>query len=246
MTIVVGFLCRDGLVIAADSMLTLSAGAFDLAQRTGKKLYALPASHVFAYAGAQGLGERLRAVVEGQATGDANPANALVHTLNMSASALSGFRSTLVERPQVNGVVGFPFGAEPQVCVFEQDLQPRLLNEHSFYVTIGNGSVSAEPFLKFLADAFLNNAMPTVQEAVFLACWVVQYTIDTRPGGVGHPIRIAGLRRNGAALDQFELLDADVEEHRQAITEMTGHIRDWRARFADADGDDAPAVPLPE
>ncbi len=41
MTVVVGFHCSDGVVVAADSMLTSNLGGVDVAHHKGRKLFTL-------------------------------------------------------------------------------------------------------------------------------------------------------------------------------------------------------------
>ena len=65
MTAAVAFLCKDGVVIGADSMITTSIGGMPLAQHVGKKVHTLPGDQIFAYAGDQGLGDRFRILVGG-------------------------------------------------------------------------------------------------------------------------------------------------------------------------------------
>ena len=71
-------------------------------------------------------------------------------------------------------------------------MQPRLLDKDHYYVALGTGKLSADPFLRLLVDTFCQSGQPTVREAVFLATWAVQHVIDVNPGGVAGPIRAGG------------------------------------------------------
>jgi hypothetical protein len=79
-----------------------------------------------------------------------------------------------VRVPEGNGC------AERFGCVFEGPI-----------VALGSGKMSADPFLRFLTDVFCGGVQPKVRDAVFLAAWTVQHAIDTTPGGVAGPIRVA-------------------------------------------------------
>src|SRR5258705_4555525 len=68
MKVVVGFLCPDGAVLAADSMLTPSigtnAGMLPVGHHTGRKVYQLPGQQIFGWAGDLGLAARFKTMVE--------------------------------------------------------------------------------------------------------------------------------------------------------------------------------------
>jgi hypothetical protein len=73
----------------------------------------------------------------------------------------------------------------------------------------------------------------------------VQHVIDTNPGGVAGPIRIATFVKDQAGNFQaVELPDSEIQEHQQAIESATDALRDWRDKLQSGDAaDDAPAVP---
>lgn len=54
MTVAVAFLCADGVVVAADSMITPSIGGLNVGHHSGVKVYVLSGPQVFAFAGDQG------------------------------------------------------------------------------------------------------------------------------------------------------------------------------------------------
>jgi hypothetical protein len=111
-------------------------------------------------------------------------------------------------------------------------MQPRLLDSDHNYVALGSGKLSADPFLRFLADIFCQSGQPTVREAVFLATWTVQHVIDVNPGGVAGPIRMAVLERNDLnAFVARELPDTEIEEHKQAVDSAAQALRDWRSNI---------------
>jgi hypothetical protein len=105
--------------------------------------------------------------------------------------------------------------------------------------------LSADPFLRFLVDVFCPNGQPTVPEAIFLATWAVQHVIDTNPGGVAGPIRVATFMRDQAGdFHAVELPDNEIQEHQQAVESAANALREWRDKIQSGDAaDDAPAVP---
>jgi len=123
-------------------------------------------------------------------------------------------------------------------------MQPRLLDRDHYYVALGSGKLSADPFLRFLADIFCQSEQPTVREAVFLATWTVQHVIDVNPGGVAGPIRVAVLEKDDAgSFIARELPDTEIEEHKQAIESAGEALRSWRSSIQS--GTAAQGVPQP-
>jgi len=64
MTVVVAFHCSDGVVIAADSMITPSMGGLSVGHHHGQKISILPGPQIFALAGDVGQNARIRIVAE--------------------------------------------------------------------------------------------------------------------------------------------------------------------------------------
>jgi hypothetical protein len=178
MTVVVAFLCSDGVVIAADSISVLSG------------------PQIFAFAGDQGQAARVQAIAEFNHPLAQTQPNPLDYPLAITQTVVNQFNATGLRSFAVNGILAYLQGGSPNCCVFEGDLfQPRLLDQHHYYVALGSGKLSADPFLRFLVDIFCRNSQPNVREGIFLSTWAVQHVIDTNPGGVAAPIRLAVFER---------------------------------------------------
>ena len=182
MTVVVAFFCKDGVVIAADSMVTPSMGGINVGHHHGMKLAVLNGPQLFAFAGDLGQAARFRIM--------ADLSHSLIQTVNhpieyaiaISKSIVEQLRNTGLQIGNIsaNTILAFEQGNNHHCCVFEGALQPRLLDADHFYVALGSGKMSADPFLRFLSDIFCpGNSQPTVREGVFLATWAVQHVIDT-------------------------------------------------------------------
>jgi ATP-dependent protease HslVU (ClpYQ) peptidase subunit len=234
MTVVVGFLCSDGVVIAADSMITPAMGNLSVGHHHGQKIFARNGHQIFAFAGDQGVAMRALYVVEQTVpdpTTQAHPIN-YAHAIWAAANGLFNQTGLNVMQINLNNLLAFNFNNMHQCCIFGSGggYQPMLLDPNNFYAAIGSGKQFADPFLRFVADTFCATGRPTVSEARFLAAWVVQHVIETNPGGVAGPIRMAVLARDaGGALVATELGTDDVQEHLQAVKEAGDVLRAWRA-----------------
>jgi hypothetical protein len=247
MTVVVAFYCTDGVVIAADSMITPSMGNIAVGHHHGRKIEVLAGPQLFAFAGDQGQAARFKIMAEAQHVQIGALAHALDFGLGMSGGILQQLATTGIVGNAIstNTILAYGHGGVHHCCMFEGQLQPRLLDGHHYYAALGSGKLSADPFLRFLVDVFCPNGQPTVPEAIFLATWAVQHVIDTNPGGVAGPIRVATFMRDQAGNFQaVELPDNEIQEHQQAVESAANALREWRDKIQSGDAaDDAPAVP---
>lgn len=229
MTVVVGFLCTDGAVIAADSMLTPSMGNIQTGHHNGRKVFPVGDDQLCAYAGDQGQAQRF--LLYAKLREDFLKTASLPYDVAklLSNVVLGDLAQTKigVERVAVNTLLAFRLLGSVHLAGFLGPLQPNLLDEEHFYVALGSGKQMADPFLAFLLDTF-SPSQPTMREAVFLATWVLDHVIRTNPGGVAGPIRIGILPTNLAQGNARELNSEEIEEQRQAIAGATDLLRAWR------------------
>ena len=247
MTVVVTFFCPDGVVIAADSMITPSMGGINVGHHHGRKIEVLAGPQLFAFAGDQGQAARFRTMADLQSAQIAGLAHALDYGLGMSGGIIQQLATTGITGDAIgtNTILAYCHGGSHHCCMFEGQLQPRLLDEHHYYAALGSGKLSADPFLRFLVDVFCPNGRPTLREAIFLATWAVQHVIDTNPGGVAGPIRVAIFDADGSGAYQArELPENEIAEHQQAIESAAFALRSWRDQLqSGAAAIDAPALP---
>ncbi|MDB5656117.1 MAG: hypothetical protein JWQ94_3730 [Tardiphaga sp.] len=248
MTVVVAFHCSDGVVIAADSMITPSMGGLSVGHHHGQKIAVLPGPQIFAIAGDIGQNARLRIIAETNHHVIAGLAHSIDFPLQLTQAIIQQFTATGIQNEiGASPILAFVHANEHQCCVFEGRLQPRMLDEHHYYAAHGSGKLSADPFLRFLTDVFCSKGRPTVREAIFLAAWTVQHVIDVNPGGVAGPVRMATIERDAnGTLVARNLVADEIDEHLQAIESAATALRDWRdgIQSGQAAGD-APQPPPP-
>jgi len=251
MTVAVAFLCSDGVVVAADSMLTPSVGNLPVGHHKGKKVSVLSGGQLFAFAGDQGQAERFKIMANGSYAAIANAQHALDYPIGLTTSLIQQFHATGIGNViNVNTVLAYVHSDKQQCCIFEGAIQPRLLDTDHYYAALGSGKLAADPFLRFLVDVFCgSNSPPNTREAIFLATWTIQHVIDTNPGGVAGPIRVATLERNAQGVfEPRELPVGEIEEHQQAIESAAQALRTWRDAIQSgkaADGLPSPPILSP-
>jgi hypothetical protein len=248
MTVVVAFYCSDGVVIAADSMLTPNIGGISVGHHHGQKIAILPGPQIFALAGDLGQNSRLRMIAENNHTQIVSFGHAFDFPLALTKAIIQQFTETGINNA-INAapILAFVHGGEHQCCMFEGALQPRLLDEDHYYAAQGSGKLSADPFLRFLTDVFCPGGRPTVREGIFLAAWTVQHVIDVNPGGVAGPVRIATLERDDTGVLTARALPTDeINEHLQAVESAAIALRRWRDEIQSGSAAaDAPEPPTP-
>lgn len=234
MTVAIGFYCKDGVVIGADSMLTPNVGGLNVGHHKGVKVHLLDGKQIFAFAGDLGQALRFQQLASGGYSSVADLKNAFDYPLNLTANIINQFTATGIrDAINVSALLGFIHRDDCQLCVFEENLQPRLLDEYHYYVALGSGKLSADPFLRFLVDIFCVDGQPTVQEAVWLTTWVMEHVCKVNPGGVAPPLRISVIERGeDNSWKARSLTDDEIDDHRQSIVSAEGELRTWREALA--------------
>lgn len=248
MTVVVAFNCSDGVVVAADSMITPSLGGMSVGHHHGLKISVLSGPQLFAFAGDQGQADRFRVMANGLNGLIAQALHPLSYSIAICKAIIEQFQSTGIgmDRINANTILAFAHGGSHHCCVFEGPLQPRLLDKDHFYVALGSGKMSADPFLRFLVDVFcVGSKQPSVREGVFLATWAVQHVIETNPGGVAGPIRVGTFdTSDDGTFHARSLPNDEIAEHQQAIESAAEALRSWRNQLqSGAAAQDIPAPP---
>jgi hypothetical protein len=147
----------------------------------------------------------------------------------MAANMATQFQNSGLGNLQVDlgTILAYAHGDAAHCCAFLGRVQPWLLDADHFYIALGSGKLSADPFLRFLVDIFCAGP-PTIREAIFLTTWVIQHVIDTNPGGVAGPIRIAVLEKVADNWEARELPDDEISEHKEAVVSASDALRRWR------------------
>lgn len=246
MTVVVAFLCTDGIVLAADSMITPSMGNLNVGHHHGVKVNVLAGDQLFAFAGDQGQAARVKHIADNGANSIHAYGHPLDYAVAISQAVIDQFTRTGINGSiNVNTMLGWRQNGITACCVFEGAMQPRLLDANHFYVALGSGKLSADPFIRFVVDTFCTAGQPTVREAVFLATWVVQHVIDTNSGGVAPPIRMVTIEEVAGNFVARDLPIEEIAEHQQAIESAAEALRGWRDNFQNGAVNDPPAEPPP-
>ena len=240
MTVLVGILCKDGVVIGADSASTFVAGTLRTIEQPTTKIEIISGSIILAGTGAIGMKQRFAHIVEECWAERKFQKDAVTVSTLLSKLARNNFAETQAPRGTFGALLAFPVHKKLSLCEFDlTDFQPELKTPHMWYVSMGGGQPITDPFLGFIRSIFWTDGKPPVcQDGIFAAVWAIQEAIDLNPGGINGPIRIATLTSNEKGEPTARMLEADeIEEHHQNVKGAKAHLRRYR---------EAPAAPIPE
>lgn len=235
MTIVVCIKCDDGVVVAADSM--LSVGELQI---SGQKIQLIE-DKIFAFAGDLSLAERFRAHVE------IIKPSASSHKIDYSTTLGNTFanhlRASKIERnkAELNTVLVCCHANQLEACIFSPCCSPRYLDCDHFYFAIGSGVTAALPFLAFLLKSLdQDKHPPSLVDGKLFAVWAALYATERLSGGVGGEIDVAIAQVVDGVISLRELPRGDIEELIEHIGTAGTALREWRCSLASQDVEEPP------
>lgn len=249
MTILVGVLCQDGVVIGADGSVTFAAGQNPTIEQPTQKIDIIDGSVILVGTGEVGLGQRFSAITEQALKApDILKLSAIDRVTHLSHHALKNFSHTFVQPNAVpyGALLAFFANGQPYLCEFQlHNMRPELKTDRLWYCSMGGGQMIVDPFLGLIRKVFWDSGPPTIQEGIFATTWALRHAIDCNTGGINEPIQIAVLAKNDHGDPKARLLDGDeLQEHRENVDGAVEHLRDYRNKLK---GDQAaiPDVPKP-
>lgn len=246
MTVLVGILCKDGVVIGADSAATFTAGQTRTIEQATKKIEIVDGRVIVASSGPGGLGQRFAVIVE-QAHKEklfTKPAIEVGKTL--SASAIKDFSSTMAPKGNFGALVAFACQQKPCLVEFgSTDFQPELKTSNIWYVSMGSGQMIADPFLGLMRQAFWDDGVPSCKDAEFVVTWILSQAIKLNPGGVNGPMQLAVLQAAGGVFTARALDLPEIDGHEANVEGLIEHMRKYRDILRGNKTEAAPDVPKP-
>lgn len=250
MTILVGVLCKDGVIIGADGSATFGAGQMRTIEQPMQKIDILDGAVIVAGTGEIGLGQRFSAITK-QAFSETpfRQKKPLDLVTELSQRTLNNFGATIFKNLNhcipYGALVAFQNGGATHLCEFQlENMRPELKTDKLWYVSMGSGQVIVDPFLSLMRKAFWNAGPPTKQDATFAVTWALLHAVDCNPGGIGEPIQIAELTKDGKGHPHARLLgENELQEHRQNVQNAVEYLGAYRDKLKGTGA--APEVPKP-
>jgi predicted proteasome-type protease len=232
-TLIVGLLCRDGVVVASDSAATFGTSAAPtIGQQAVQKVRRLNENLIYASTGAVGIAQivadKLKSLWDAKAlSGAGTPEAAMdkigkeitqlvgpyLHTAQMQR-ALTGDASTSL----CKSLLAIPVGQVPCLFQFDCNGAPERATPDLPFVALGIGQPIADPFLALLKRLLWPNEEPSLAEGRLAAVWAIDHVRRTNPGGVGGEIQLACLVPKPGKMPSVSVAtEQDINEHLQKV-----------------------------
>ena len=232
MTILVGILCNDGVVVGADSAVTFGVGPnCRTIEQTCRKIDVIGDQVIIAGSGQVGLGQRFVEVVRKEWTaGKFSGVDPIGFMKKLSADGIKDFTDTGAPKGAYGALVAFTAKHKPQLAELAVgDFQPELKDKKIWYSSMGSGQPLADPFLGFIRSVFWKDEPPVVEGGIFAVTWTIKHAVELNTGGIKGPIDIAVLEAAGGGAWKARILDpAEVQEHLNSVDAATEHLRQFQ------------------
>jgi hypothetical protein len=226
MTAIVGVLCRDGIVIGADSSTTFAQGKNRTIEQPSEKISVIDNHIIVAGTGQVGLGQRFVKIVHGLWSSNKFTGHYIDCAKQVTQAVINDFSATSAPMGGYGALVAFPVAGKPHLCEFAiTDLQPEFKTENLWYCSMGSSQPITDTFLAFMRDIFWKDGPPGIADGIFSVLWTLEMAIQINPGGVNGPVRIAVMSGTKGNLTAKLLTDDDLAETREWLGEMKASMR---------------------
>jgi hypothetical protein len=249
MTLIVGILCKDGVVMASDSAAMFGAeGRPTIGQQYVRKLHKVTENIIFSSTGAVGISQLLTDKGEKCPT----PETAMDRIGKEIVQVVGPYLNTAQFQRNIIGeahsslcksMVALPVNKRPYLFSFDYNGAPERSTSELPFISMGSGQPIADPFLALLHRLLWKGAEPTVAEGRLAGVWTILHVSQTNPGGVGGPPQLATLTGSPGKMPTVEVGgEEDIEEHVQKISAVEQALQSEIRGSVDAP---SPAIPKP-
>ncbi len=250
MTVVVGIYCSDGVVIAADSALTIGSV---IEESYLKKIACLSEDLVVGFAGDLGFAQRFRQVAKDFWDSPARRKLAVndFHKITeaFSVNGIDEFLKYIRPNDPINipstVVVGFAHYKKHHLIMLPAgNFQPSVINENLPFCSLGSGHYLTNPFLSFIKKVFWKGEpCPKVPLGIFSAVMAMNLAVDLNSGGINAPIHIAVLEKKDDHYICRKLHDDELSAHQENCKEALKHFSQYTHFFDRENIENAPLIP---
>jgi 20S proteasome alpha/beta subunit len=264
MTLLIGVLCSDGAVIAADRQASHgSLGTMTVGQPV-TKITTVGPDLLFASSGRIGMSQQFEAFIK-RLSGETyfaknDYAIAIGRVQQHFRPIVEGAFKTATAASQIVGqqaaqsdcicasILAAPFRDGMKIVEISPQIAVEFLTPELSFLSMGSGKLTADPFLGFLKNVFWPDRLPTVREGALAAYWTIKLATDLRVSGVGMGIDICTLEGSDDGWASRKLEDNETAEHDGFIESCEDALRSVAAAIAGKSPatDIAQPIPVPE
>ena len=223
MTVIMGLLCNDGIVIGSDSAVTFSNSNLSTIEQECKKIDVIHKKVILAGTGQVGLCQRFALIIERYWLREDLDVK---HNIDIGKD----LSYTYNKLGKFGAIVAFHHKNDFHLCEFGlNDFQPEFKNSKIWYVSMGIGQNIADPLLGIIKHFFMKEGIPNLQQGIFYLLWALEHTIKLSPTGIKGPSQIATLSRLEDNNIETRILKVEeLSEHHENIEGLDKHILEYK------------------
>jgi 20S proteasome alpha/beta subunit len=260
MTLLVGILCENGAVIAADRQTTHGTSLSGVTVgKSANKISLVSGEMLLACSGYRGLGQQLSGELEGmknfhaQRRGDVAKKiqekfrELLRPAFSLMQNAPAGLQNAAQSDVICGSILAAKFQDGVNVAELTWNGSIEFLSPDVPFICLGSGKANADPFLGFLFSVYFSDSRrPTLSEGELLAYWTISLGIELKSQGVGFGVDVFSLDGGNSSSaaskpNVKQLSDGELEEHREFIRSAMTAMKSVKDTIATGD-----ATPPPE
>lgn len=230
MTIAIGVLCQDGVVVGTDSSATFGVSRVRTIEQPCKKIEIIDNHIIITGTGQIGLGQRFTEIVDTYWKEKRFRGKTAVHACReLCALGVKDFISTNVPPGAYGSLVAFAANGKFNLCEFAlENFQPELKTNNIWYVAMGSGQNIGDPFLGLIRRVFWKDIPPKISGGIFAVVWALEHVIDLNPGGIKGPPQMAILEHSNGDFRARMLEDSELAEHRDSVRDAEKHLEKYK------------------
>ena len=233
MTLIVGILCSDGVVMASDSAATFGTGGLaTIGQQPVQKVRKIGDNILYSATGAVGIAQLISARIgERWGNGGLKDIKTLEAMMQRLAGEIGGVVNPFLQSAQAQknltgdastslckSLVAIPVDKKAHLFQFDFNGAPEGCTKELPFVALGSGQLIADPFLAFLKRLLWSDHEPTIAEGRLAAVWTIDHVSRTNAGGVGGAIQLATLSNQAGNFATASISSPEhISEHLQRV-----------------------------
>lgn len=246
MTILIGVLCQDGVVVGTDSSATFGTSHVRTIEQPYKKIKIIDDHIIITGTGQIGLGQRFNEIVDTYWKKNGFRGKSEVQACKeLCELGMKDFISTNAPKGAYGSLMAFAANGKFNLCEFAvDDFQPELKTDNIWYVAMGSGQNIGDPFLGLMRRIFWKDTPPKISGGIFAVLWALEHIIDLNPGGIKGPPQMAILESSKSGLRARMLEDSELAEHGDNVKGAEKHLEKYKEILEGESDKKIPELPV--
>jgi 20S proteasome alpha/beta subunit len=242
MTILIGVLCKNGVIIGSDSVATCESGPNNPTMELGpvRKIEIIENKIITATTGSIGLSQRYISILTRLTKQGIKKKDEMKFATDISHEVIADFQNTppFSSHPYqgwgLGALLGFSIDDNFYLVEFDvTNFRPEFKNKRDLpIVSMGLGQRFADPFLAFLWKDFLKGEEISLEEGILVACWALEHTLKVNYGMIGGDKKISLLTKNSNKdIECRNLSQEEIMHYSNHIIDIMTYISNYKKEF---------------